>query len=72
VRFCGGLNAEVDLEAFLTPAAVADTPFEPLSDEGFFRQVQAAGGVERWPSGADLAPAAMDDAVRSGGRGVVP
>jgi hypothetical protein len=48
------------------------TPFEPLRDEAFFRQAQAAEGVVRWPNGADLAPDAMYDAIRAAGRWVVP
>ena len=71
VRFRDGLSGEVDLEAFLASPAVVGTPFEPLRDEGFFRQVQTAEGVVRWPNGADLAPDAMYDAIRSGGRWVV-
>jgi len=72
VRFRDGLSGEVDLEAFLSSPAVVGTLFEPLRDDGFFQQVQAAEGVVRWPNGADLAPDAMYDAIRSVGRWVVP
>jgi hypothetical protein len=72
VRFRDGLAGEVDLGQFLASPAVVGTPFEPLRDETFFRQAQAAGGVVRWPNGADLAPDAMYDAIRSAGRWVVP
>ena len=72
VRFRDGLAGEVDLGGFLASPAVVGTPFEPLRDEAFFRQAQAAEGVVRWPNGADLAPDAMYDAIRSAGRWVVP
>ena len=72
VRFRDGLAGEVDLGGFLASPAVVGPPFEPLRDEAFFRQAQAAEGVVRWPNGADLAPDAMYDAIRAAGRWVVP
>lgn len=72
VRFRDGLAGEVDLGEFLASPAVDGTLFEPLRDEAFFRQAQAAEGVVRWPNGADLAPDAMYDAIRSAGRWIVP
>ena len=71
VRFRDGLAGEVDLGGFLASPAVVGTAFEPLRDEGFFRQARAADGVVRWPNGADLAPDAMYDAIRASGRWVV-
>ena len=72
MRFRDGLAGEVDLGEFLASPAVVGTHFEPLRDEAFFRQARATEGVVRWPNGADLAPDAMYDAIRSAGRWVVP
>ena len=47
--------------------AVRGTPFEPLTDESLFRQVRVDLGAVTWPTGADLAPDAMYDAIRASG-----
>ena len=52
---------------FLKSPAVRGTPFEPLLDESLFRQVRVDLGAVTWPTGADLAPDAMYDAIRASG-----
>ena len=51
--------------------AVRGTPFEPLTDESLFRQVRVDLGAVTWPTGADLAPDAMYDAIRASGEWIL-
>lgn len=71
VTFVDGTTGGVELSRFLASVAAEGTVFEPLRDEGFFQRAAVERGVVRWPSGADLAPDAMYDAIKSTGRWIV-
>lgn len=71
VTFVDGTAGTVELSRFLASSAVQGTAFEPLRDEGFFRCASIERGAVHWPSGADLAPDAMYDAIKSTGRWIV-
>lgn len=51
----------------LSTRALDGTVFEPLRDTALFAQAQVVMGAVCWPSGADLAPDAMYDAIRENG-----
>jgi hypothetical protein len=72
VRFVDGTAGHVDMHAFLRSPAVDATPFAPLREATAFAQAAAIEGSIRWPNGADLAPAAMYDAIRATGLWNVP
>jgi hypothetical protein len=55
------------MKAFLASPAVDGTVFEALRDSAEFARVRIEMGAVHWPSGADLAPDAMYDAIRQGG-----
>ena len=59
------------MRRFLKSPAVRGTAFEPLTDESLFRQVRVDLGVAVWPTGADLAPDAMYDAIRASGEWIL-
>jgi hypothetical protein len=71
VEFLDGMRGEVWLRSFLESPQVSGTLFEPLRDSEVFRQALVELGAVTWPNGADLAPDAMHDAIRTGGRWVV-
>jgi hypothetical protein len=71
VRFIDGTSGEVMLRSFLTSSQVTGTIFEPLRDPEVFRQVRVEMGVVSWPNGADLAPDAMYDSIRTHGHWMV-
>ncbi|MGH7392166.1 MAG: DUF2442 domain-containing protein [Candidatus Rokuibacteriota bacterium] len=71
VTFVDGTSGEVRLQRFLESPQVNGTVFEPLRDPNVFRQVDIELGVVVWPTGADLAPDAMYDAIRAQGHWVV-
>lgn len=71
VIFGDGTRGEVDLRNFLADAKTTDTVFETLRDPAVFGQVQVVMGAVQWTNGADLAPDAMYDAIKSQGRWVV-
>ena len=71
VRFIDGTSGDVMLRTFLTSPRVDGTIFEPLRDPEVFRQVRVEMGAIAWPNGADLAPDAMYDAIRTHGHWVV-
>jgi hypothetical protein len=71
VTFVDGTTGEVDLRHFLSDAQVKGTVFEQLRDQAIFAQVRVVMGVVQWPNGADLAPDAMYDAVKTNGRWIV-
>ena len=64
VRFVDGTSGKVDMREFLSSRKVEGTVFEPLRDPAVFAEVQVVMGAVQWPSGADLAPDAMYDAIR--------
>lgn len=64
-------SGEVDLQAFLNDARVKGTVFEPLRDQAVFSQIQVVMGTVQWTNGADLAPDAMYDAVKTHGQWIV-
>jgi hypothetical protein len=68
VAFVDGTRGEVDMREFLKSARLDDTVFRALRDPALFVQVQVLRGAVHWPNGADLAPDAMYDAIREGGR----
>lgn len=68
VSFVDGSSGVVDLAEWLFSKRIDGTVFEPLRDEGFFRQAFVEFGAVTWPNGADLAPDAMYDAIRQDGR----
>lgn len=67
VRFVDGTTGLVNMEAFLRSPAVTGTVFEPLRDPAKFVLASCAEGAVSWPGGADLAPDAMPDAIRTNG-----
>jgi len=67
VGFADGTSGQVHLQAFLESRQVDGTVFEQLRDDEAFRQVRVELGAVVWPGGADLAPDAMYDAIRSAG-----
>jgi hypothetical protein len=71
VEFADGTAGEVRLELFLSASRVAGTVFEALRDPAFFAQVRLELGVVAWPNGADLAPDAMYDHIRTQGHWTV-
>lgn len=71
VTFVDGTTGEVDLKKFLNDANVRGTVFEPLRDPVAFSKVKVVMGAVQWANGADLAPDAMYDAIKSQGRWVV-
>jgi hypothetical protein len=72
VRFVDGTTGHVDMHAFLMASHVDTSVFAPLRDEALFAQAAAVDGSVRWPNGADLAPDAMYDAIRTSGLWHVP
>lgn len=71
VTFLDGTTGQVELEDFLTNSKVTGTVFEPLREPSFFSQARVEHGAVTWPSGADLAPDAMYDAIAERGVWVV-
>lgn len=67
VRFNDGTEGRVDMRSFLASGQVDATVFAALRDDDVFRQVAVIDGSVRWPSGADLAPDTMYDAIRTTG-----
>jgi hypothetical protein len=62
VRFADGVEGIVDLGADLWGPV-----FEPLRDPAKFAEVRLSEhGVVCWPNGADLAPDALYDELKSG------
>ncbi len=68
VSFVDGTEGEVDMKDFLAGPKLDGTAFEPLRDPKLFNQVAVVLGAVQWPTGADLAPDAMYDAIREQGR----
>jgi hypothetical protein len=71
VVFADGTAGDVYLRAFIESQTTNGTLFEALRDRAYFRQVRLEMGALAWPNGADLAPDAMYDAIRTGGQWVV-
>lgn len=71
VTFRDGSSGEVRLRSFIEDPQVDGTVFEPLRNPDIFRQVRVELGAVTWPSGADLAPDAMYDAIRAQGHWAV-
>ena len=71
VCFQDGTPGRVDMKRFLQSPDIRGTVFEPLADESLFRQVRVDLGVVVWPTGADLSPDAMHDAIRASGEWVL-
>lgn len=67
VTFADGTSGEVRLRRFIENPQVVGTVFEPLRDPEMFRRVSVELGAVAWPTGADLAPDAMYDAIRTQG-----
>ena len=71
VRFADGTSGRVDMKRFLGSPDIRGTVFEPLADESLFGQVRVDLGALVWPTGADLSPDAMYDAIRASGEWVL-
>ena len=67
VTFLDGASGEVRMQPFLKSPAVEGTPFEALRDPAVFSQAHVRVGTVVWPSGAELAPDALYDAIRAHG-----
>ena len=67
VTFVDGTAGQVEMQGFLDATGTDGTIFEPPRDPQLFRQARVELGVVAWPNGADLAPDAMYDAIRSRG-----
>jgi hypothetical protein len=63
VAFVDGTVGEVRMQTFLASPAVEGTVFEALRDPAESAKVRIEMGAVQWPSGADLAPDAMYDAI---------
>jgi hypothetical protein len=64
VAFVDGVTGDVDMRSFLSDPKIDGTIFEPLRDPAVFVQARVVLGAIEWPTGADLAPDAMYDAIR--------
>ena len=71
VQFVDGTEGIVDMGAFLSSNKTCSTVFEPLRDPSVFAQVTVSLGTVEWPSGADVAPDAMYDEIRTHGEWVI-
>ena len=71
VVFADGTRGDVQLREFVESPTVDGTLFEALREPAYFRQVHLDLGAVTWPNGADLAPDAMYDAIRTNGHWVV-
>lgn len=71
VTFVDGTMGDVDLRSFLSGQQAKGTVFEPLREPNIFAQVGVVMGAVQWANGADLAPDAMYDAIKTRGRWVV-
>ena len=71
VTFVDGTMGDVDLRSFLNGPQAKGTVFELLRDPNVFAQVGVVMGAVQWANGADLAPDAMYDAIKTHGRWVV-
>lgn len=71
VSFVDGTSGEVDMRAFLERPDVIGTVFEALRNPVHFAAAAVVLGAVSWPSGADLAPDAMYDAIRDRGSWVL-
>ena len=71
VTFVDGTTGKVDMRDFLSSLMVDGTVFEPLRDPAVFAAARVVMGAVQWPSGADLSPDAMYDAIRAIGIWVV-
>jgi hypothetical protein len=67
VRFVDGTSGKVDMREFLSSRKVDGTVFEALRDPAVFAEARVVMGAVQWPSGADLGPDAMYDAIRESG-----
>ena len=67
VGFVDGTLGEVRMQGFLASPTVEGTVFEPLRDPAVFAKARIELGTVQWPNGADLAPDAMYDAIRTYG-----
>ncbi|MGH8727688.1 MAG: DUF2442 domain-containing protein [Burkholderiales bacterium] len=71
VTFVDGTTGEVNMAGFLSSAKINGSVFEPLRDPEIFMQASVELGAVQWPSGADLAPDAMYDEIKSHGHWVL-
>ncbi|HET9767830.1 MAG TPA: DUF2442 domain-containing protein [Thermoanaerobaculia bacterium] len=71
VTFVDGTAGEVVLDQLLRRPDIARTVFAPLCEVATFDQARVVVGAVTWPSGVDLAPDAMYDAIREKGRWIV-
>ena len=71
VTFVDGTAGEVELAKFLQRPDIERTVFGPLCKPAAFAQAAVVLGAVTWPSGVDLAPDAMYDAIRADGRWLV-
>jgi hypothetical protein len=69
VEFVDGTVGEVDVSRMVHSERAG--VFSSLSDRTVFDQVFLERGVVTWPGEIDLAPDAMYDAIRAGGRRVL-
>jgi len=67
VTFVDGTAGEVQMLSLLSSPRIDGTVFEPLRDPEVFAQARVVLGAIQWPTGADLAPDAMYDAIRERG-----
>ena len=67
VTFIDGISGKVDMRASLSSSKVDGTVFEPLRDPAMFAEARVVMGAVQWPSGVDLAPDGMYDAIRENG-----
>ena len=71
VTFVDGTAGEVALDKLLRRPDIGRTVFAPLRDSAIFAQAEVVLGSVTWPSGVDLAPDTMYDAIQEHGHWVV-
>lgn len=71
VTFVDGTTGTGDLRNFLNNPQIQGTVFKPLRDSVVFTQVHVVMGAAQWANGAELAPDAMYDEIKSHGTWVV-
>jgi|SRR5688572_14714931 hypothetical protein len=71
VTFVDGTSGEVDIAGLLRRPSIGNTVFAGLRDPATFAKATVVVGAVTWPTGADLAPDSMYDAIRELGSCVV-
>lgn len=71
VTFVDGTTGDVEMRNLLRNPQANGTVFEPLRNPNVFAQAGVVMGAVHWIDGAELAPDAMYDTIKSHGRWIV-